>query len=445
MRVLLVGNGAREHAIGEAVVRSGGELYSFMSARNPGLAKISKEFAIGNIHNPEEVSKWAAGRNIDVAIPSPDAVLAAGVSDALVASGVPCAGPVKQAARIEWDKSFARNLMREAKIPGCPKFGIFENAKEAAKFIDELGEVAVKPAGLTGGKGVKVTGYQLKDASEAKKYAKEILESKMGGIPSVIIEEKLIGEEFTLQAFVDGKNVIGMPAVQDHKRAGIGDVGPNTGGMGSYSDSNHLLPFIARSDYEEGIKIMKKTVSALAKKGADYRGFLYGQFMAGKKGVKAVEFNSRLGDPEAMNVLAIFNGNFVEAVEGVANGKLSAKASAISFERKATVCKYLVPAGYPENPRKNEKIELDEKKIVGVGARLYYASVDERDGIIYTGSSRSAGVLGIADSIEEAEKIAEKAIGFAKGPLFHRKDIGTKQLIIKRIEHMKQLRRSGGS
>jgi phosphoribosylamine--glycine ligase len=309
---LLVGNGAREHAIAEAACRNANvRLFAFMSANHPGISSLVRKSGgdakVGDIHSPQQVAAFSEGKSISLAFPSPDAVLAAGVTDALLVAGVMCAAPTKEAARLEWDKSYCRELLRDFKVPGSPKFGIFDDAREAHSFIDSMGgQVAVKPSGLTGGKGVKVTGFQLKDASEAKQYATELLSSKLGGAVNIVIEEKLDGEEFSLQAFSDGSKVWGMPAVQDHKRAYEGDIGPNTGGMGSYSDTNRLLPFMKKRHYDDALSIMQKTIEAFRKKtGKPYVGVLYGGFMATRDGVKLIEYNARFGDPEAMNVLSI--------------------------------------------------------------------------------------------------------------------------------------------
>ena len=418
---------------------------SFMGAKNPGIARLAREnggeFAIGDIHKPDLVANWAKSKGIDYAVIGPDAVLAAGVTDALEAAGIKCASPLKEAARLEWDKTFARNLMRKYSVRGIPEFAVFEEAAGAAKFIDELGKpVAIKPAGLTGGKGVKVVGAQLKDNNEAKRYCEELIRAAHGGLPSVVVEERLEGEEFTLQAFSDGKTLAGMPAVQDHKRAFEGDLGPNTGGMGSYSDANGLLPFMVQKDYDAGLSIMKETIDAFSKEtGQLFKGVLYGQFMLTKDGPIVIEFNARFGDPEAMNVLVLLESDFAEIMVKSVDGTLS--TSDAKFEKSATVCKYLVPKGYPDSPAKDEPVLMDEVEIEGAGAHLFCASVNESDdGAIYTSSSRTAGIVGVSDTIEEAEKVAEYACQFVSGEVFHRKDIGTKALIQKRIDHMKRIR-----
>jgi phosphoribosylamine--glycine ligase len=440
---LLVGNGAREHAIAEAICRNANvRLFAFMSANNPGIVALVKQsggqMAVGDIHSPQQVGDFAQRRGISLAFPSPDAVLAAGVTDALLVAGVPCASPTRDAARLEWDKAYCRELLRDFRVPGSPKFGIFSSEREAHSFIDSCGgEVAVKPSGLTGGKGVKVTGFQLEGGAEAKKYASELLSAKLGNGASIVIEEKLDGEEFSLQAFSDGRKVFGMPAVQDHKRAYEGDVGPNTGGMGSYSDAGCLLPFMRQKHYDEALSIMQKTVEAFHKKtGRHFIGVLYGGFMITAKGVRLIEYNARFGDPEAMNVLALFEGSLHAVLQQMAHGELKQPPK---FAKKATVCKYLVPEGYPGKSVADQPLKIDASALEKTGARAYYASVYEKGGAICTQSSRSVGLVGIAGSIVEAEKIAEAACGAVSGRVWHRKDIGTAALLQRRLAHMKEL------
>lgn len=440
---LLVGSGAREHAIADAICRNPqAKLFAFMSSSNPGIMALVKKSggksAIGDTHSPSAVASFAKQHSITLAFPSPDAVLAAGISDALIAEGIPCAAPTKEASRLEWDKPYCRELLRDFKVPGSPKFGIFDNEKEAHSFIDSLGgNVAVKPSGLTGGKGVKVTGYQLKDGAEAKKYASELLAVSSSSLPNIVIEEKLEGEEFSLQAFTDGTKVYGMPMVQDHKRAYEGDVGPNTGGMGSYSGSGMLLPFATQKHYDAALLIMQQTIEAFKKKtGKPYIGILYGGFMITAQGIKLIEYNARFGDPEAMNVLSTLQSDLLEIFVQMAKGKIGA---APKFSSQATVCKYLVPDGYPVKSITDQPLKIDGAAISQSGAKLFYASVYEKGGTLYTQSSRSIGLVGIAESISEAEKTAESACAAISGRVWHRRDIGTDALVKRRVAHMKEL------
>ncbi len=436
MKILVVGTGAREHAICKAI-EGKGELYSIMSNKNPGIARISK-FHISSENDIEAVKKFAMENKIDIAVIGPEAPLEKGIVDALQAEGIGCVGPTKEAAKIETDKVFMRNLFENYKIGGSLTYGVFDNYEDISDFIDEFGEnIVIKPVGLTGGKGVKIVGEQLKDAQEAKNYAKEVIDTKMGGHASVVIEERAIGEEFTVQAFVDGKNIAPMPAVQDHPYAFEGDEGPITGGMGSYSDKGGLLPFLDKKAYDESVKIMKDTVTAINKEVGPYKGFLYGQFMLCRDGPKLIEYNARFGDPEAMNVLPLLETNFVDICEGIVDGNLKGA----KFEDKATVCKYIVPQGYPGKAVPNQVIDVDEEKINGTGAQVYYAAVNEKDGKVYSSSSRALGLVSIADSIGEAEKLCENVTKFVKGDVYHRRDVGTAELIQKRINHMEQIRK----
>jgi len=431
MRVLLIGGGGREHAIAEAVARSPGnpELFAAMSTKNPGIARICKDFLLIKETDPEVVN-FAVKNNIELAIIGPEAPLAAGIPDMLLEAGIPVVGPRRLAAQIEFDKAWTRDFMKKYGISGCPGFKVFRKGESGTdEFIDELGDVVIKPAGLTGGKGVRVMGDHF-GIEGAKAYAKEVLKND-----DVVIEERLIGEEFTVQAFVDGKTLAFAPSVQDHKRAFDGDKGPNTGGMGSYNDSKDILPFMKESDYIDAKKIMNDTVKAIQKEtGVPYQGILYGQFMATAKGISVIEFNARFGDPEAMNVLPLLENDFLEVCSNIVNGTLD-KIN-VKFKKQATVCKYAVPAGYPDDPSKDSIVEIGAMK----EAILFYSSVYEKDNKIYTTGSRAFGVLGIADTIKEAEIKAQSGILALKGALYSRRDIGTEELIRKRIQHMNELR-----
>ncbi len=432
---LIVGHGAREHVIGEALVRGGADLYAYMSFKNAGLEDLSKKIKINSETDFKEIMDFSKETRIDFAIIGPEAPLVVGIVDALEKSGIPCVGPKIEAAQLEGSKIFTRDLLEKYKIASNIKSQRFNSMEGVESALTDWGEenIVVKPDGLTGGKGVKVYGDHLFSKQDIIDYCQELVNQKS----QFIFEEKCDGEEFTLQTFVDGKNVIGTPLVQDHKRAYENDKGPNTGGMGSYSMEDHLMPFISKADVDEALEEMKKVVAAVkAETGVEYKGFLYGQFMKTAKGNKIIEFNARFGDPEAMNVLPLLKDNFVDICWGIINGNLPKKAE---FEDKATVCKYLAPEGYPVSPKKDGLVKVNDKKLKEIGAKFYYASVYRENDNIYTTSSRAMGVLGIANSLEEAEKIAENGVACIEGNLFHRKDVGTQELLQKRINHMNSI------
>jgi phosphoribosylamine---glycine ligase len=436
MKILVVGTGAREHAICQAAVEDEEtELYSIMSNQNPGIARIS-QYKIASENDLPAVRKFALENKVDLAIIGPEAPLEKGIVNSLEEAGIACVGPTREAARIETDKAFMRDLFDEHRIGGSLVYRVFEEAGDAAQFIDDFNQdVVVKPIGLTGGKGVKIVGEQLKDAEEAKSYAKEVIDTKMGGYAGVVIEERAIGEEFTVQAFVDGKNIAPMPVVQDHPYAYEGDQGPITGGMGSYSDTNGLLPFLDEKYRDMSVEIMKDTVKAINKEVGPYRGFLYGQFMLSKDGPKLIEYNARFGDPEAMNVLPLMQTNLVDICQGIIDGSLKGA----EFSEKATVCKYIVPQGYPGKAVPNQVINVDEEKINENGTLVYYAAVNQKNQEILTSSSRALALVSMGDTIAEAEEICEASTEHVKGDVYHRQDVGTEKLIHKRIRHMQYI------
>lgn len=427
-RVLLVGGGGREHAIARAVDGSDHDVDLFACAgnRNPGIASLADGFESLDETDADAVVEFASEVDATLAVIGPEAPLAAGVADRLNAAGVYTFGPEQAPARIETDKAWQRRFMRDNDIPGCPEFAVFEDVDAAADYVGSVsGDVAVKPHGLTGGKGVRVTGDQL-TKQEAASYMRD------SAWDDWVIEERLVGEEFTLQTLVANGEVRPTPAVQDHKRAYEGDEGPNTGGMGSYSDAATALPFMTQEEYDEAVRILEATVDALP----EYAGVLYGQFMLTAEGPKVVEYNARFGDPEAMNTLPVMTTDFVDVLTAARD---TSGLPELEFAPQATVCKYAVPAGYPTNPRGGTRISIDDTS-VGDGL-LFYASVDERPDGIYTTTSRSFAVVGIADSIPAAEAIAEEALADAGDEgLRIRHDIGTEALVQQRIDHMQRLR-----
>jgi len=447
-RVLLVGSGARENAIAHSLVRRQDiELYSAMNSQNPGIMRFAKDTRVMPLTDHSKVADYAAKTRAELVVIGPEAPLISGIVDTLEANGIPCIGPTRELAAIEGDKAFCRRLLDKYNIEGNPQFRTFTDSSSAESILKSFTAVAIKPIGLTGGKGVKVSGEDLPTKQAEITYAKQILANQIGG-NGVLIEEKLDGEEFSLQAYVDGRNVYAMPLVQDHKRAFDNDLGPNTGGMGSYSDTDHLLPFVSPSDFEQGCHIISRTITALQNEtGKEYKGIIYGQFMLAKGATedrpspKLIEFNCRFGDPEAMNVLAILESNLADICERIIEGNLRSKD--LTFQHKATVCKYLVPEGYPEKPRSREAISIDENALRINHGRVFFASVDsDSQGHILTTSSRAVAILGVGDTIEAAEEIAESSAQFVKGPLRHRRDVGTANLLAKRVNHIRMLNRA---
>ena len=435
MTILLIGSGAREHAIARALDRSSQNksIYCLASNMNPGIAELCVEITIDNFNDPELVSSYASKIGATLTIIGPENPLAEGVADALWNNGVKVVGPKKTLAQIETSKSFTRDLLTEYNIPACPKYKTFLALDGVVEFLSNLEEdYVIKYDGLAGGKGVKVAGDHLNSHEEALAYCRELVDR--GG--KFVIEEKLIGQEFSLMSFCDGETLKHMPAVQDHKRAYEGDIGPNTGGMGTYSDADHSLPFLTDENIIQAHEINNATAKALKDKFGDgYKGILYGGFMTTADGVKLIEYNARLGDPEAMNVLSLLESDFIAICQGIVDETLD-KVD-VQFAEQATVCKYAVPKGYPDNPIKGEPIDISNIENL---ERLFYASVDFKDGQLVESGSRTVAVVGMANTISKAEKIAEKEISAVEGPLFHRNDIGTDELVQKRVQHMESLR-----
>jgi len=408
MKVLVVGHGAREHAIAKKLAQEDLELVVAMSRLNPGIAALSERVDVFDINDPAEYERF---RDVDLAFVGPEAPLAMGVSDRLWELGVPVVGARKALARLEWSKAYTRQVVQEHGISGNPEFAICRSAEEVDAFLKDHEEVAVKPDVLTGGKGVRVTGDHLNSVEETRGYA--LGRVKQDGL--VVIEEKLKGREFTLQAFTDGKRVEVMPLVRDFKRAYDGDKGPNTGSMGSFSCPDHGMPDLPLEAVEKGIEIMGRTVEALSGSVGLYQGVLYGGFMNTERGVYLIEYNARFGDPEAINVLALLETPLSEVGYGIVEGRLPEAR----FAEEATVCVYLTPEGYPVNPLRDQPIEVGETR----HSEIYYASVYDDNGVVKTTGSRSIALLGRGGTVSEAREKVYSDVGNIKGRLHYRTDI----------------------
>lgn len=436
MKILLVGSGAREHAIALALLKSDSsiELYTIASSRHPALMQLSTQCWVGDITNVAFILEKTSQVNVDLAMIGPEAPLAVGLADALWAANIPTVGPTQALAKIETSKQFARDLMKKHHISGLPRYGVFQERESAENFLKQLGEGAyvIKADGLMGGKGVKVAGDHLASISDALVFCDSIFALNQ----SVLIEEKWIGQEFSLLAFCDGKTLVPMPLVQDHKRAYNDDKGPNTGGMGTYTMPDHGMPFLSQAEITEAMNINQAVMNALqAETGERYCGIIYGSFIATAEGIRVIEFNARFGDPEALNLLCLLETDFLNICLAMTAGHL--RAELVQFKKAATVCKYAVPEGYPDAPLKNIPIS-----IAGVKDKkhLFLGAVDQTNtGLVATGS-RTAAYVGVAATLPLAESIAEREISAIEGRLFHRDDIGTTQLVQSRITMMNAVR-----
>ena len=439
MKILLLSLAARGHAIADALSRSpqNPEIISVVPSANPGIAALASRQHIADLMDFDAVLNIAKKEQPDFVFVAPDDPIGAGIVDHLEAVGIPCVAPKKNLAQVESSKSFTRNLLEKHHIDASPAYVCITEKDESAirAFIDEQeGNYVVKYDALKGGKGVKVSGEHLDSIDEGVSYALECI-AECG---RVVLEEKLIGVEFSLISFVSGTAVVDTPAIQDHKRAYNGDTGPNTGGMGTWSDADHSLPFITDNDLSRAKELNRLTAAALlAECGEPFKGLLYGGFILTKKGVQLIEYNARFGDPEALNILPLLETDFVDICQGIINGDLS--EDMVRFAHKATVCKYITPESYPES--KDQKGAIFTLPAAQQNARMYLGDVSkDNDGNLLLGGSRTAGIVGIGDTIAEAESIAQSLCEQVKGPVRFRSDIGTEALIQKRIDLMGSIR-----
>lgn len=436
LKVLVVGKDARTDAMAAACLKSpqGVELYAMSEMRTPGL--VEKCVEVFPMEDAAQRMRVVRGLLPDLVLVGPEEPLAEGFVDELEAIGIPAFGPTQRLARIESSKSWAREILDRNGIPGNPDYRVLRDPKDLRPYMEQLGDFVIKPDGLTAGKGVRVFGEHLSTIEEALNYAKSLIVAD----GRVQIEERLEGEEFSLQTITDGKSFLHCPLVQDHKRAHEGDQGPNTGGMGAYSCADHSLPFLTAADIAAAHSITEEVAAALEREvGRPYRGVLYGGFMATSNGVQLIEYNARFGDPEAMNVLPLLEGDFVELCGAVPRGELGEVDA--SFSSKATVCKYVVPAAYPDKVSDPGRIAVPDD-LCDNHTHWYWAACEQREDYIALTTSRSAAAVGIGDNLEEAERLAERAASMVEGDVRHRSDIGRPEIVRARVDHMNSLRPS---
>ena len=438
MKIGLLGSGGREHAIAEAVSknRSQDSLYVYGSHLNPGIQKIAVTSAVGDLCDQKKIEAFFTANSVDFIIIGPETPLICGISDQLRKKGFGVVGPQKALANLEGNKAFMRDLLQRRVGKGSPAWREVSDIASARDFISEVGQVAIKPLGLTGGKGVWVMGVHFHSLEDALEKVQQELEQD--GV--VLLEERLIGEEFSRMAFVSDDKIIPMPIAQDFKYAFDGDQGGMTGGMGSYTMADGSMPFLSKVDLEEADSIIKLTIKAIEDEmGEKYRGFLYGQFMATAKGVRVIEYNVRLGDPEAINMMALLDSDVAILMKAIAEGELD--DSLVSFSNKSSLCKYLVPAAYPDNGKEHVEIDIDVDAIKREGFSVIFASIIQKGKVLESLGSRTLAVVGLGEHIADiSEKMEALLKKIEPASLRHRTDIGDELIIQKKVQKMSELR-----
>jgi len=462
--VLIVSYGSREAAMVDAFSCSGtykAEMYIADKQKNPFNVERAKEHVVIPNLDINEICKFAKKheRRIDFGIVGPEKPIIDGIRELIEEeTHIPMICPTKEYA-IEASKVAQRHLFQKVAPEANPKFRVFnpkdygspiQVKKAVFSWLDELdSQAVVKPDVPAAGKGVGVWGDHFNTREQLFEH---FLSNYEHG--SVIIEEKIEGEESSFQAFCDGKHIVPLPETRDYKRAFDGDKGPNTGGMGSYKDKGDWLPFMTPSDREKEAEIVNKIFNRLRGKGSNLnlRGIpFYVAFIHTGKGPKILENNSRPGDPEIINILPILKDDFIDVCFKMLDGNLTR----VRFEEKATVATYKAPSNYGgfkdvfpqqvEWNNINKPVNLDAAyaltKTYRDNIRIYPASIELRNGETYALTSRTVCVVGIENDIENARKISLEGIQAIKGgALWHRTDIASREHIAKSVEHMRKLR-----
>jgi phosphoribosylamine---glycine ligase len=418
MRVLVIGRGGREHAIAKKLAESDSVTDVYCAPGNPGIAEVAELIAVDETDSEALISA-AMEKQIDFTIVGPENPLLEGIADEFQARGLKVFGPTKDAAIIEGSKSFSKELMKKYNIPTAA-YEVFTDIDAATAYIKESGApIVIKADGLAAGKGVVVAETE----DEAIQALREMLLNKKFGDASVkvVVEECLVGEEFSLMAFVQGEKVYPMVIAQDHKRAFDGDKGPNTGGMGAYSP----VPHISEEVVKEAVStVLIPTAEAMVKEGRSFTGILYAGLMLTSHGPKVIEFNARFGDPETQVVLPRLKSDFGMVVHDLLEGR---KVD-LEWKEEAILGVVLASEGYPETYEKG--IHLPELMTLDEEALIYHAgTVLNHEGELVTDGGRVLLIAAEADTVEKAyASVYERLNKLQWKGLFYRSDIGKRAI-----------------
>lgn len=421
MKVLVVGNGGREHALLWRMRQDRPDAEFFCTQPNAGAAALATSVPIAPT-DIRALSGWAAGAAMDLVVVGPEAPLAMGLVDQLRKDGIPAFGPNSDAARIESSKAFSKGLMAEAGVPTAD-YGVFEDLEEAERFVLERGApIVVKASGLAAGKGAVVC--------ETVEQAQETLHSMMADRRfgeagrQVVIEEFMEGEELSVFAICDGSNALILLPSQDHKRIGEGDTGPNTGGMGAYAPVSLATPALL-TDVRD--RVFLPTLGALADAGCPFRGLLYAGLMLTDQGPRVVEFNCRFGDPETQVVLPLLASPLLPLLNEVAVGG-DIGSETVQFKAGSAVTTILASQGYPAAYRTGFPIEIPSDMEEDGHVIVFHGGTRHEGETVLTHGGRVLAATGLGPTLEEAagrSKDAADRIQF-EGKLF-RRDIGWRE------------------
>ena len=402
MRVLVIGNGGREHALVWKIAQSLRVRKLFCAPGNAGIAELA-ECAPITATDIDKLAAFASEQKIDLTMVGPEIPLCAGIVNVFEARGLRIFGPNKRAAQLEGSKVFAKGFLQKYNVPTASA-AIFNNADEARAYLRKVGApIVVKADGLAAGKGVIVAS----SVNEAEQAVAEIMEQKVFGAAGaqVVIEECLQGEELSVMALVDGNSFRVLASAQDHKRALDGDRGPNTGGMGAYSPT----PLLDEKLNEQVAEIFRRTLAGLRAEGIEYRGVLYAGLMITTRGPQVLEFNCRFGDPETQVVLPRMDFDLVDAAQATLNGSLDRLA--LKWKSEAAVCVVMAAGGYPGRCRQGQPIAGLKEAAKSDKVWVFHAGTRRNaGGQIVTDGGRVLGVTALGESIEKAAGRAYEAV-----------------------------------
>ncbi len=417
MKLMVIGGGGREHAIVRKLKENPEVEVIYALPGNAGMREAVPVPEIGAKDIPAQV-EFALSHGVDYAVVAPDDPLALGAVDALTAAGIPCFGPDAKAAMIESSKAFAKDLMKKYGIPTA-RYETFSDPESACVYLENCAlPIVVKADGLALGKGVVIA----KTREEAKAAVHALMEDKVFGASGdrVVIEEFLTGPEVSVLCFTDGVTVKPMVSSMDHKRAGDGDTGPNTGGMGTVAPNPYYTPAIAGTCRET---IFLPTVRAMAVEGRPFRGCLYFGLMLTANGPKVIEYNCRFGDPETQVVLPLMESDLLTVMRACTAGTLA--ETEVKFSSRSACCVVLASQGYPGKYETGFPLTMTPE----AAAHTYIAGAKEKEGVLVTAGGRVAGVTAVADTLPEAIREAYRlAEGVQFANRYCRKDIGAKAL-----------------